>query len=264
MILAIDIGNTNIEIGILSTKPNDFNIISSIRYYTSLNITSDQIGIFILNFLRLKNINEKNIKSMIFSSVVPPLNNIFRKMFKDYFTADILEVNEELEIGIKNCYRNPREVGSDRLVNAAAVYKLFNKNAIIVDMGTATTLCAVTEKGEYLGGAIAPGVYTSASALTEKAARLPAIKIQKKEKVWGEDTASAIEAGVYFLNYFGLKGMIEKLSKEVGFKNFITIGTGGFVFLFKHDNLFNHIDSILTLKGLKIIYDLNNSKENII
>jgi type III pantothenate kinase len=260
LILAIDIGNTNIEIGVLSGKKDDYNIIASGRYYTTIEITPDQLALFILNFLKAKEVEKDKIGGMIFSSVVPPLNNIFRKMFKDYFSENIIEVDETMALGIKNCYKNPREVGSDRLVNAAAVYKIFGKNAVIVDMGTATTLCVLTDKGEYMGGAIMPGIWTATGALTGKAARLPAIKIQKREKLLSEDTASAIEAGVYYSNYFALKGMMEKLASEAGFKEYITIGTGGYTFLFKNDKLFDHTDPILTLKGLKIIYDLNKKE----
>jgi len=258
LILAIDIGNTNIEIGVLPIKKNDFNLIATCRYFTGLEVTSDQVALFILNFLSQKNIDSSKIIKLIFSSVVPPLNNIFRKMYIDYFSGEIIEVNEQIELGITNCYKNPKELGSDRLVNATAAYKLFNKNCIIVDMGTATTLCAVTDDGKYLGGAIFPGITTSTQALTSNAARLPSIKIQKKRQLLSEDTASAIESGVYFSNYYAIKGMIRQLADEIGFKNYITIGTGGYITLFKDDKIFDIIDSILTLKGLKIILDLNS------
>lgn len=257
MILAIDIGNTNIEIGILADNPDDFNIIASVRYYTHLEVTSDQMGLFILNFLQSNNIEIKNIKKMIFSSVVPPLNNVFRQMFNDYFSQDVIEVDKNIDLGIKNYYKNPREVGSDRLVNGTAAYHIYKKDCIIVDMGTATTLCSVTKDGKYLGGAIFPGILTSTKALTKKAARLPAIKIQKKDRILSSDTTSAIENGVYFSTYYALKGMISQLAEEVGFKDFIVIATGGYTGIFNDKKLFNIIDPLLTLKGLKIIVDLN-------
>ena len=257
LILAIDIGNTNIEIGILADTIDDFNIIASVRYYTQVDITSDQMGLFLLNFLHSKNIEAAKIKKMIFSSVVPPLNNIIRQMFLDYFSKDILEVNENINLGIINCYKNPKEVGSDRLVNAAGVFRLYKKNCIIVDMGTATTLCAVTDDGKYLGGTIFSGIITSTQALVQKAARLPAIKIQKKERLLAEDTASAIESGIYFSYYYSLKGMINQLAKEVGFDDYLKIGTGGFISLFNDSLLLDIIEPLLTLKGLKIINDMN-------
>ncbi len=257
MILALDIGNTNVEIGILKDEPNNYNIFASVRYYTRLDITSDQFGLFILNFLNAKKIDLYSIKKMIFSSVVPPLNNIIRQMFKDYFTNEILEVDEETELSITNCYKNPREVGSDRLVNAMAVFKLYEGNCIVVDMGTANTICAVTDEGKYLGGTIFPGMNTSAQALTSKAARLPAIKLQRKQRLLSEDTTSAIESGVYFSYYYALQGMIKQLAEEVGFKKYLRIGTGGLINIFEESNIFDIIEPLLTLKGLKIISDLN-------
>jgi type III pantothenate kinase len=259
MILGLDVGNTNIEIGLLKEEIDDLTILDSVRYFTRIKITSDELGLFILNFLNSKSIDRKNIKSMIFSSVVPPLNGKVRQMYEEYFSGKIIEVSEKTNLGITNCYKNPREVGSDRLVNACAVHKLFRKNSIITDMGTATTLCVQKDNGDYLGGAIFPGIFTATQALTEKASRLPAINIQKKDILLTDDTASAIESGVYYSNYYALKGMIEKLSAEVGFKEYISIGTGGYIRIFKEDHLFDIIDYSLTLKGLKIIYDLNKS-----
>jgi type III pantothenate kinase len=257
VLLALDIGNTNIEIGILSDSPGDTGVIAAVRFFTRINITSDELGLFILNFLYTKNIDAKAVKSMIFSSVVPPLNGKIRMMYEEYFSGEIYEVDDSIETGIRNCYKNPREVGSDRLVNAAAVFKIYGKDSIIVDMGTATTLCVLKENGDYLGGTIMPGIITAAQALTEKASRLPAVNIRKKEQLLTDDTASAIESGVYYSNYFALKGMIGKLAEEVGFKEYLSIGTGGYVRIFKDDGIFGAIDYSLSLKGLKIIHDLN-------
>lgn len=257
MILAIDIGNTNIEVGVLSADKDDFNIIANARYYTRMDVTSDQMALFIFNFLNIKKIDVDEIKAMIYSSVVPPLNNIIRKMFTDYFSQDVLEVDDKINIGITNCYKNPKEVGSDRLVNATAVYHLFKKDSIIVDMGTATTICAVTSDGRYLGGAIFTGIQTAVDALIKKAARLPAIKIQKKDKLLAEDTASAIEAGMFFSYHYALKGMIPRVAAEVNFSDYLVVGTGGYSSHFKDEKMFDVVDPLLTLKGLKIILDLN-------
>jgi type III pantothenate kinase len=259
MILGLDVGNTNIEIGILMEEKDNYTVIESIRFFTRINITSDELALFIINFLNAKKIEISTIKSMIFSSVVPPINGKIRQMFEDFFSGEIIEVTENSILGIKNCYKNPREVGSDRLVNAAAVFKIYKKNSIIVDMGTATTVCVLKENGDYLGGAIFPGIFTATQALTEKASRLPAINILKMENLLTDDTTSAIEAGVYFSNYFALKGMIDRLAFEAGFKDYLKIGTGGYSKIFKDDALFDIIDFSLSLKGLKIIYDLKKS-----
>jgi type III pantothenate kinase len=257
MLLALDIGNTNIEIGVLNEEPGNLEIIQSVRFFTRINITSDELGLFIINFLKTKDIIPEEIKAMIFSSVVPPLNGKIKMMFEEYFSGQIFEVDEKIDLGIKNCYKNPREVGSDRLVNASGVFKLYGKNAIIVDMGTATTLCVLRSNGDYLGGTILPGIITATQALTEKASRLPAVNIRKMEKLLTDDTASAIESGVYYSNYYALKGMIEKLAVEADFGDYIRIGTGGYIRIFKDDGLFDIIDYTLSLKGLKVIYDLN-------
>ncbi|HOJ65190.1 MAG TPA: type III pantothenate kinase [Spirochaetota bacterium] len=258
MLLCLDIGNTNIEFGIFTDRKNDFDIIASFRFFTHINITDDEIGLFVMNYLNIENINPSKIDKMIYSSVVPPINDKIEKMFNKYFKGKMIEVNEKTKLGIVNKYKNPREVGSDRLVNATAVYHIYKKNAIIVDMGTATTICAITEKGEYLGGTIFPGIQTATNALREKAARLPAINIQKRDRILSDDTASAIESGVFFSNLFALKGMMDLLAKEVNFNEYIKIGTGGYTSIFKDSGIFDIYDESLSLKGLKIISDLNN------
>jgi len=257
MILGLDIGNTNIEIGVLSEKKNDLTVKASARFFTRNSLTSDELGFFILAFLDYHRIKKSSIKKAIYSSVVPPLNWSINKMCGDYFTKEIIEVGSNTEMGIKNCYKNPGEVGSDRLVNAACVHHLYKKNSIIVDMGTATTFCAVTKEGRYLGGAIMPGLMTSAEALTSKAAKLPAINIGRRTAILAENTVEAIEAGVYFSNLYSIRGIIEKLAGEAGFEDFIKAGTGGYMQIFKKEIHFDYLDSSLTLKGLKIIADMN-------
>jgi len=259
LILALDIGNTNIEIGILSQTKGDLKVIESFRFFTRIEITSDEFGIFILNFLKIKEVDHQKISGLIFSSVVPPINRIIIEMFERFFPKKkIIEVNQDTKFSIINDYKNPKEVGSDRLVNADAVFNLYKKNSIIVDMGTATTICALSENGIYHGGAIMPGIFLSTQSLTSRASRLPSINIQKKENLLTNDTASAIESGVYFSNYFALEGMMKKMANEISFQNYLKIATGGFSRIFKDTTLFDVIDYDLSLKGLKIIWDLNN------
>ena len=233
MILAMDVGNTNIEIGILNETPNDFTIIDSIRYFTRVNITSDEFGMFLLNWFSNIELDRKEIHSLVYSSVVPPMN------------------------GIVNSYRNPREVGSDRIVNATAVHALYAKNAIVVDMGTATTIDVVTAGGNYLGGVIFPGINTASQALRDKASRLPAISVHHCTRILAEDTASAIESGVYFSNYYALDGLIRGLAGEMGWTDYVKVGTGGVTNICKETKLFDAIDDELALKGMKVIFDIN-------
>nr|HPO49837.1 type III pantothenate kinase [Spirochaetota bacterium] len=141
MILALDIGNTNIEIGVLPKDKDNFEIVESFRFFTKIEITADELGIFILNYLNIKKIDYTKISEMIFSSVVPPINRTVKEMFKSFFgDKRIIQVGENTILSIKNRYKNPKEVGSDRIVNAEAVFYTYKKNAIIVDMGTATTV----------------------------------------------------------------------------------------------------------------------------
>jgi len=258
MLVAIDIGNTNIEVGILPIKTGE--IKKSVRFYTRQNITSDEFGIFLLNFLTINQIDRYKIKSLIYSSVVLPLNRIIEDMFTTFFNGNILKVStsDNLKLGITNSYKNPREVGADRLVNASAVYNIYKKDAIVVDMGTATTIDVVTKDGRYLGGTIFPGIATATQALREKTSRLPSIDVRYCDKLLTDDTLSAIESGVYFSNYFALKGMIIKIAEEAHFSDYIKIATGGISKIFLKSDLFDSIDDVLSLKGLKIIYDLNN------
>ncbi|MBR6199070.1 MAG: type III pantothenate kinase [Spirochaetales bacterium] len=257
MILAMDVGNTNIEIGILNETPNDYTIIDSIRYFTRVNITSDEFGMFLLNWFSNIGLDRKEIHSLVYSSVVPPMNGIVKRMYKKYFCGDVLVVDESINAGIVNSYRNPKEVGSDRIVNATAVHALYAKNAIVVDMGTATTIDVVTAGGNYLGGVIFPGINTASQALRDKASRLPAISIHHCTRILAEDTASAIESGVYFSNYYALDGLIRGLAGEMGWTDYVKVGTGGVTNIFKETKLFDAIDDELALKGMKVIYDIN-------
>lgn len=257
MILAMDVGNTNIEMGLLNEAQGDFTIIDSIRYFTRVNITSDEFGLFLLNWLAHIGMNRNDIHSLVYSSVVPPMNGIVKRMYKKYFCGDVLVVDENINVGIINSYRNPREVGSDRIVNSTAVHTLYGKNAIVVDMGTATTIDVVTYDGRYLGGVIFPGINTASQALRDKASRLPAISIHRCTHILAEDTASAIESGVYFSNYYALDGLIRGLAGEMEWTDYIKVGTGGVTNIFKETGLFDMIDDELALKGMKVIYDIN-------
>ncbi|MCG8572493.1 MAG: type III pantothenate kinase [Spirochaetes bacterium] len=260
MILAIDAGNTIVEIGVLPVVQNHLEIIASARFFTKMEITSDEFAVFILNFLKIHDIQPQQIKSLIYSSVVPPLDNMIYRMFADYFNGPIMQVTEKTKLNVRNCYQNPSEVGSDRLVGACyAAYHYKNQNAIVVDLGTATTICAIKSNGDYLGGIICSGMATSVNALTKKEAKLPAIRIIKKDKILGDNTIQALESGIYFSTLYALKGMIKKLAEEVGFSQYVTIGAGGFANIFVEDNIFDVIEDKMLLKGLKIIADINQS-----
>ena len=188
------------------------------------------------------------------------MNRVIFEMTERFFKdVKIIEINEKSKFSIINNYKNPKEVGSDRLVNAEAVFNIYKKDAIIVDMGTATTLCALSKDGNYYGGAIMPGIFLSTQSLTSRASRLPSISIQKKDRILTNDTASAIEAGVYFSNYYAIEGMMKKMALEINFKNYLKVATGGFTKIFDNSGLFDVIDDNLSLKGLKLLWELNRA-----
>lgn len=257
MILVFDVGNTNIEIGSFSEEAGDEKIIATARCLTRPEETPDELAFFVLRFLEVNKIDAFAIKKIIFSSVVPQLNFCFFHFAKRYFPqSKIIEVTSFINFGINNKYKNPAEVGADRLVNAAYVFHKYKCNSIIVDMGTATTFCAVTKNGDYLGGAIMPGIYTSSQALFQKAAKLQSVEICKQNKIMGNSTVEAVESGIYFSNLYAVGGIINEMKKELKFDDCFIVGTGGYASLFA-DDVFDVYDNELAMKGLKYIADIN-------
>lgn len=257
MILVFDVGNTNIEIGSFSEEVGNEKIIATARRFTRREETPDELAFFVLRFLEVNKIEAANIKKIIFSSVVPQLNFCFYHFAGKYFAhSRIIEVTSFINLGISNKYKNPAEVGADRLVNAAYVFHTYKRNSIIIDMGTATTFCAVTENGDYLGGAIMPGIYTSSQALFQKAAKLQSVEICKQKKIMGNSTVEAVESGIYFSNLYAVSGIINEIKKELNFNDCFIVGTGGYASLFA-DDVFDVYDNELAMKGLKYIADIN-------
>jgi len=260
MIIAIDVGNTNIEFGIFNDKKNDFNLIDSFRYFTKKDYTFDELGIFCYNFLSLKGIRLTEITKISYSSVVPQINDKIERMAKKYFNKNPFKIDSSVNIGIKNLYKNPKEVGIDRLINAGYIWSQYKRNAIIVDMGTATTFCVITEGGSYLGGVIMPGILTSKNALTDKASKLPPIEIVKKDRVLSDNTIEAIQSGIYYSNLFAIKGIIDSLAKEYEFKNCLKVGTGGYINIYDDEEIFDITDDELSMKGIKYLTDINDDR----
>lgn len=255
--LGIDIGNTNIEIGLLPFEKDNYSIKNNVRFFSRQNVTTDEFAFFVLKFLEISKITVSQIKALIYSSVVPPYNKIIEEFCYKYLHTRLIKISSSINLGIKNCYKNPNEVGADRLVNAAYSYYLLKSNCIIVDIGTATTICAVTNQAEYLGGIIFPGIQTSLKSLITNASQLTDVRITKCDNILTDNTKQAIQSGIYFSNYYALKGMITKLSQEVGFAQYNVIGTGGYASIFEADEIFDIFEQKLTLKGLKTIVDLN-------
>jgi type III pantothenate kinase len=253
MLLAIDIGNTNIVWGLFDgDKP-----LADWRIGTDHAKTTDEYAILLLDLLRVKGISPERVKGVILSSVVPPLTPLFEELSETYFHCFPLIVSAELETGLTIKYTNPQEVGSDRIVNAAAAYRRYGGPIIIVDFGTATTFCAVTADGEYLGGAIAPGLRISAEALYARTAKLPKIELARPKSAIGQDTVTSMQAGLIF-GYAGLVDeLVRRIQHELGRECFV-LATGGLAGLIAPESqAIREIRPHLTLEGLALLWALN-------
>jgi type III pantothenate kinase len=253
MLLAIDIGNTNIVWGLFDgDKP-----LADWRIGTDHAKTTDEYAILLLDLLRVKGISPERVKGVILSSVVPPLTPLFEELSETYFHCLPLIVSAELETGLTIKYTNPQEVGSDRIVNAAAAYRRYGGPIIIVDFGTATTFCAVTADGEYLGGAIAPGLRISAEALYARTAKLPKIELARPKSAIGQDTVTSMQAGLIF-GYAGLVDeLVRRIQHELGRECFV-LATGGLAGLIAPESqAIREIRPHLTLEGLALLWALN-------
>jgi type III pantothenate kinase len=253
MLLAIDIGNTNVVLGVFDQE----RLVENWRVGTNAQITPDEYAMIFKDLFGFAGLEFKQITGVIISTVVPPLLPVMVEMSRKYFRIEPMIVTHELKTGITIRYDNPKEVGADRIVNAAAAFKLFGGPLVIVDFGTATTFCAVTRDGEYLGGAIAPGIKISAEALFQRASKLPRVELSKPLKVIGRDTVSAMQAGIIY-GYAGLvDGIVERMKKELA-SDARVVATGGLAELVSPETRsIQEIKPQLTLEGLRLLYDIN-------
>ena len=253
MLLAIDIGNTNIVWGIFDGPK----LLVDWRVGTDHAKTTDEYAILLLDLLRVEGISPERINGVILSSVVPPLTPLFEELSETYLHCLPLIVSVELDTGLTIKYLNPREVGSDRIVNAAAAYRQYGGPIIIVDFGTATTFCVVTAKGEYLGGAIAPGLRISAEALYARAAKLPKIELIRPKSAIGQDTVTSMQSGLVF-GYAGLVDeLVRRIQQELGRECFV-LATGGLAGLIAPESrTIREVRPNLTLEGLALLSALN-------
>ena len=249
MLLAIDIGNTNITIGLFDAQK----LQKTWRVSTDSSRTSDEYGLQISNMLG----SNKIIDEVSICSVVPPLTPTFEVLCRRYFKVNPLTIGAGSKTGIKVMYDSPRDVGTDRIVDAAAVVHLYGGPAIIVDLGTATVFDAITASSEYLGGAIAPGMGVSADALFRATSQLRRVELSAPDSAIGKNTQHSIQSGLV-LGYSELvKGMIRRFKLELG-KESKVIATGGLAQVVEKEvSLFDIIDPDLTLKGLQIVHELN-------
>lgn len=256
MILTLDIGNTNIKAGVF----NGPELVDYWRISTDRTKSSDEYGILLLNLFAHSKIDPA-VDGIIMSSVVPTINFTIEHMCSNYFNQTPMQVVPGIKTGINLKYENPRELGSDRIVNAVAAYELYGGPCIFIDFGTATTFGVVSERGEFLGGAICPGIKLASEALTERTSRLPKIELVKPESVIGRNTVSNMQSGLVYGFIGQVTYLIDCMKRELGAPDAKVIATGGMSRLIASGtDAIDEIDGLLTLKGLRLIYERNQPR----
>jgi type III pantothenate kinase len=254
VLLAIDVGNTNIVYGLFDGP----RLVHQFRVETSRGRTADEYAVVVRQLLSMRDVAITDVRAAIIASVVPALTDPMLELVKRAFGLEALVVGPGIKTGMSILYENPREVGADRIVNAVAAFERFHTGLIAVDFGTATTFDCVTPKGEYLGGVIAPGIQISAEALFSRAAKLPRIEIQRPPKVVGRNTQHSMQSGIVY-GYVGLvDGLVDRIKEEVAFPSCTVLATGGLARLIAPlSRTIEHTDDDLTLVGLRILYERN-------
>ncbi|RUT27743.1 type III pantothenate kinase [Paenibacillus zeisoli] len=254
MILVVDVGNTNIVLGIYKNRE----LLHHFRLGTNRQSTGDEYGVLIHNLFQMSHIDVRDIEGVIISSVVPPLMHVLEQMCETYLKKAPLIVGPGIKTGLNLRYENPREVGADRIVNAVAAVELYGGGPlVVVDFGTATTFDCIDDKGNYLGGAIVPGIGIATEALYQRASKLPRIELEKPKKVIGRNTIHAMQAGIIF-GYAGqVDGIVGRIRSEMNAKPKV-VATGGLAELIASEtSSIEEVNPLLTLEGLRLIYERN-------
>jgi type III pantothenate kinase len=253
MLLVIDIGNTNIVLGVYDDKQ----LLNHWRLSTDIQRTVDEYAILINSLLYIEKMALGDIDSAIISCVVPPLLIPFDIVCRKYIGIKPILVEPGIKTGMPILYENPQEVGADRIVNAVAAYEKYKKALIVVDFGTATTFDYITSKGEYAGGAIAPGIMISLEALFARASKLPRVELVRPKSIIGKNTVHAMQSGITYGYVSLVDGIVQRIKEEVRSDPYV-IATGGLAgLIYKESDTINEVDEFLTLRGLKILYEKN-------
>ncbi len=257
MLLTLDIGNTNMKTALFEG--------SEMKHYwrvsTDRNRTSDEYGMVLSNLLAHNGVERGAIDGIMISSVVPQINFTIEHMCRNYFGIEPMKIEPGVRTGINIKYENPRELGSDRIANAVAAYELYGGPCITIDFGTATSFGCISARGEFLGGAICPGLKLAADALTERTAKLPRFELVKPENVVGRNTVANMQAGIVY-GYIGqVTYLVERMKRELGAPGTKVIATGGLATLVAGEaGVIDVMDGLLTLKGLAMIYEKNHNR----
>jgi len=253
MLLVIDVGNTNTVLGVYNGKE----LRAHWRLTTNPGQTADEYGILIRNLFTLDGILSSEISGIMIASVVPPLNSLLEEMAEKYFHLQALFLGPGTRTGMAIHYDNPLEVGADRIADAVAAYEKYGGPCVVVDFGTGINFDVVSENGEYLGGAIAPGIGIAAEALFERAARLPRVEIREPQRVIGTNTVSSMQSGLFYGAVGAMDGILDRICAVLGKKTKV-VATGGQAALVAAASKYRPpVDPSLTLDGLRIIYERN-------
>ncbi|KAA9003615.1 type III pantothenate kinase [Paenibacillus spiritus] len=254
MMLVVDIGNTNIVLGVYRRQE----LLHHFRLSTDRQSTADEYGIRIHNLFQMSGLSVKEVEGVIISSVVPPIVQVFVDMCVKYIGIEPLVVGPGIKTGLNLRYENPREVGADRIVNAVAAVERYQCPLVVVDFGTATTFDCIDASANYLGGAIVPGIGIATEALYQRASKLPRIELEKPKKVIGRNTVHAMQAGIIY-GYAGqVEGIVKRIKTEMKAPDLKVIATGGLAPLIADEtDCIDEINPMLTLEGLRLIYERN-------
>ena len=255
MLLAVDIGNTNVTLGVFEGEE----LRVTWRMATGIHRMVDEYAAFLLNLLRHNGLSTSDITAVALCSVVPPLTTTFVDLSQRYFHASPLVVGAGVKTGVKIRMDNPREVGADRIADAAAAHHLYGGPVIVIDLGTATTFGIVSGEGDYIGGIIATGIATAAEALFTKTAQLPRVELAHPARVIGSNTVTAMQSGIVYGYASLVEGMLTRIKKELG-EEATVIATGGYAELIaKETTVIDKVNPDLTLIGLRLIYNMNKT-----